>query len=122
MTEPYKIDNQWRMLVEEGQGHEGRRRMAHFYGMFPTRARCRICKMPFAGFSGQIMHVLGTGPSVLNPHLCSACDDFVRAHPGGVETRLSMLFADIRGSTALAEHMNPTEFSKIIDRFFCDCN
>jgi adenylate cyclase len=29
-----------------------------------------------------------------------------------------MLFADIRGSTGLAEHMNPTEFSKLIDRFF----
>jgi adenylate cyclase len=118
MPESYKIDNQWRMLVEEGQGHEGRRRVAHFYSIFPSNERCRICKMPFAGFSGQIMHVFGKGPSVLNPHLCSDCDNFVRAHPGGVETRLSMLFADIRGSTGLAEHMNPTEFSKLIDRFF----
>jgi class 3 adenylate cyclase len=28
------------------------------------------------------------------------------------------LFADVRGSTSLAEGMNPSEFSKIISRFF----
>ncbi|MDR3575583.1 MAG: adenylate/guanylate cyclase domain-containing protein [Anaerolineaceae bacterium] len=118
MAGTYKIDDQWRMLVEEGQGHEGRRRVAHLFGMFPSKGRCRICKMPFDGLSGQIMHAIGKGPSVLNPHLCSDCDVFVRSHPGGVETRLSMLFADIRGSTSLAEHMKPTEFSRLIDRFF----
>jgi adenylate cyclase len=31
---------------------------------------------------------------------------------------LSLLFADIRGSTALAETMTPTEFSRLIDRFY----
>ena len=118
MAETFKIDEQWRLLVEEGQGHEGRRRVAHLYGLFPSRERCRICKMPFTGLSGQIMHLIGKGSSVLNPHLCSDCDAFVRSHPGGVETRLSMLFADIRGSTSLAEHMNPTEYSKLIARFF----
>jgi adenylate cyclase len=29
-----------------------------------------------------------------------------------------MMFADIRGSTSLAEKMSPTEFSKLIDRFY----
>lgn len=74
--------------------------------------------MPFTGFSGQIMHVFGRGPSVLNPHMCNACDTFFRTNPGGVEVRLSMLFADIRGSTSLAEYMAPGEFSKLIDRFY----
>jgi adenylate cyclase len=31
---------------------------------------------------------------------------------------MSMLFADIRGSTPLSESMSPTEFSRLIDRFF----
>jgi len=64
------------------------------------------------------MHHLGKNPSNFNPHLCSACDAFARANPGGVEIRLSMLFADIRESTGLAERMNPAEFVKLIDRFF----
>ncbi len=74
--------------------------------------------MPFTGLSGQVMHLLGKSHSNINPHLCSTCDAFARANPGGAEIRLSMLFADIRGSTSLAEHMKPAEFTKLIDRFF----
>jgi adenylate cyclase len=77
-----------------------------------------MCNVPFEGLTGQIMHLLGKNPSNFNPHLCSACDAFARANPGGVEIRLSMLFADIRGSTSLAERMNPAEFVKLIDRFY----
>ena len=74
--------------------------------------------MPFTGLTGQMMRRLGKNPSNFNPHLCNACDAFARANPGGIEIRLSMLFADIRGSTSLAEHMHPAEFAKLIDRFF----
>jgi adenylate cyclase len=31
---------------------------------------------------------------------------------------MSMLFADIRGSTALSERMSPTEFGQLINRFY----
>ena len=31
---------------------------------------------------------------------------------------MSMLFIDIRGSTALSEKMSPTEFSQVINRFY----
>lgn len=31
---------------------------------------------------------------------------------------MSMLFADVRGSTSLSEKMSPTEFSRLINRFF----
>jgi adenylate cyclase len=64
------------------------------------------------------MHLFGKNPSNINPHLCSACDSFARANPGVVVIRLSMLFADIRGSTRLAEGMQATEFTRLIDRFF----
>jgi adenylate cyclase len=33
---------------------------------------------------------------------------------------MSMLFADVRGSTALSERMNPTDFSRLINRFFVE--
>ena len=39
-------------------------------------------------------------------------------YPGGAEVELSMLFVDARGSTRLAEQMAPTEFSKLMTRFY----
>ena len=33
-----------------------------------------------------------------------------------------MLFADVRGSTTLAEQMRPTEFSRLMNRFFDSAN
>lgn len=33
---------------------------------------------------------------------------------------MSMLFIDVRGSTALSETMTPTEFSKLINRFYTE--
>ncbi|MDX1615509.1 MAG: adenylate/guanylate cyclase domain-containing protein [Candidatus Promineifilaceae bacterium] len=38
--------------------------------------------------------------------------------PGGAEVELSMLFADIRGSTTLAENMSTLAFSQLISSFF----
>jgi adenylate cyclase len=37
---------------------------------------------------------------------------------GGTELDVSMLFADVRGSTSLAETMSPSEFSSSLDSFF----
>jgi adenylate cyclase len=56
--------------------------------------------------------------SKLNPHICSACDNFAVEYQGGAEVELSLLFADVRGSTTLAEGMSPTEFSRLINRFY----
>jgi hypothetical protein len=38
--------------------------------------------------------------------------------PGGAEVELSLLFADMRGSTGLAERMPAHEFSQLISRFY----
>jgi adenylate cyclase len=54
----------------------------------------------------------------LNPRYCNLCDVASREFPGGAEVEMSMLFIDIRGSTALSEKMSPTEFSRLINRFY----
>jgi adenylate cyclase len=64
--------------------------------------------------------VLKRRASTKNPNYCDVCETFVRTHPGGAEVEISMLFADVRGSTTLAEQMRPTEFSRLMNRFF-DC-
>jgi adenylate cyclase len=37
---------------------------------------------------------------------------------GGAEVEITMLFADVRGSTTLAEGMTPAEFRNLINRFY----
>lgn len=57
-------------------------------------------------------------PSKMNPHLCNICERFADAHPGGAELEMSLLFADIRGSTPLAAAMDAYEFGQLINRFY----
>ncbi len=60
----------------------------------------------------------GKRPSNLNPQLCNVCEVFASKYQGGAEIELSLLFADIRGSTTLAENMSPKEFHNLINRFY----
>ncbi|MGH2417999.1 MAG: adenylate/guanylate cyclase domain-containing protein, partial [Candidatus Limnocylindria bacterium] len=53
-----------------------------------------------------------------NPNLCSTCFGFIAQHRGGAEIDVTMLFADIRGSTSLAERMSPGEYRRLLDRFY----
>ena len=64
------------------------------------------------------MRAIGKRPAENNPNLCSVCFTFVTDHHGGAEIELSLLFADIRGSTSLAETMPSTEYRAILDRFY----
>lgn len=43
---------------------------------------------------------------------------FAQRCPGGAEIELSMLFADVRGSTNLAEGMSATDFGRLMNRFY----
>jgi adenylate cyclase len=42
----------------------------------------------------------------------------VHKHPGGAEVDLSVMFADVRGSTGIAERMEPEQFSHLMARFY----
>jgi adenylate cyclase len=50
--------------------------------------------------------------------VCNLCEQFALEHPGGAEIELAMIFADVRGSTPLAERMGAAEFGRLIDRFY----
>ncbi len=54
----------------------------------------------------------------MNPQLCNVCERFANKFRGGTELEVSMLFADVRGSTSLAEGIRPAEFSQQINRFY----
>ena len=95
------------------------KRLRSFYLHLPNNPRCRVCYYPFKGIGGSIMRrVFGITPSKLNPHICNQCEQFLEKFQGGAEVELTILFVDVRGSTRLAEEMNPTEFSQLINRFY----
>lgn len=84
----------------------------------PTDPRCQLCAAPFAGPGRPVMRLIGKTRSVANPNMCNACERVLLKHHGGGEVEGTALFADIRGSTAMAEHLSPTEFRATLDRFY----
>ena len=95
------------------------KRLRHFQRVLPREPRCKFCNAPFQGIGGALMRVLFRKQrSALNPRYCNLCDVASREFPGGAEVPMSMLFIDVRGSTALSETMTPTEFSQLINRFY----
>jgi adenylate cyclase len=96
------------------------KRLFRAFRMLPHDPRCKICYSPFEGMGGLMMRLLGRKQSQLNPYFCNVCEDFAKKHPGGSEVEMSMLFADVRGSTALSEQMTVTEFRELINRFFVE--
>jgi adenylate cyclase len=64
------------------------------------------------------MRLLGRRPATQNPSICAGCFSFISQHHGGAEIECTMLFADIRGSTTIAESISPTAFHDLLDRFY----
>lgn len=97
------------------------KRIGHILGSLPHDPRCKFCRAPFQGIGGVFARsFLGKKQSSLNPRFCNACEDFAESNPGGAEVEMSILFADVRGSTARSEQMSPTDFSRLINRFYIE--
>lgn len=98
-------------------GHPDLSAQQTFHGRLPRNPRCKLCKAPFAGLGGLYMRLRGKTPSSRNANYCNACDGFLDAFPGGAEVEMSILFADIRNSTAYAETAGPQAASARVNRF-----
>jgi adenylate cyclase len=96
----------------------------------PSNPRCRLCKAPFGRPGGLILRRYGFTPWAKNPNLCGRCFKGLKSHselcpvaPGdtdvrGAEVELSMLFADVRGSSKLARATSTLDFTRLMDRFY----
>lgn len=113
-----EADEHWRQLLTEGT-NEFEKRGRRLLGRLPEGPRCKSCNAPFHGIGGPLVRiVLGKRQSTIDPRYCNQCTDHMREYPGGAEINMSMLFADVRGSTALAESRSPSEFRELINRFY----
>jgi adenylate cyclase len=112
------VEDLWREYLTTGE-FEKERRQRQFFRLLPGTPRCKNCYAPFGGAGSVVVKVMyGKQPSNMNPSLCNICEQFASKHQGGVEIELSLLFADVRGSTSISEGMSPKEYSRLINRFY----
>jgi adenylate cyclase len=59
---------------------------------------------------------IGYTPSRKNPRICARCIE--RAPEGGAVVPVAVLFADVRGYTALCEQLEPQEVASLVQTFY----
>ena len=109
-------DEFWRDYLT--RGHPAERAARKFFIHIPGDPRCTVCAAPFSGIGRPVMRLIGKRQSDKSPNICNACYTFLADHHGGAEIQCTMLFADIRGSTTLAEGLSTAEFHAILNRFY----
>lgn len=106
----------WREFLIKGSPLE--RASRRVFGRIPHGPRCRMCGAPFEGPGAPVMRLIGKRRSEQTPHWCMSCFTFMSHHHGGAEIELTFLFADVRGSTPLAERMESASYRQLMSRFY----
>ena len=88
------------------------------YSRLPSDPHCIECGMPMSGVGGWVLRFNGSKPSSFSSMLCSGCERIARKKESGAEVELSMLFADVRDSTPLAERTPTTDYKALIQKFY----
>jgi adenylate cyclase len=86
------------------------------FGLMPSASRCKFCNAPFKGRYAGAFGAVGYTPSRKNPQLCARCIE--RAPEGGAIVPVTVLFADVRGYTAICERLEPSELTKLVQHFY----
>jgi adenylate cyclase len=127
MAAPFETpEEEWAALLSGTHPHLQHRSPLRFV---PSSPRCRLCEAPFHGLGGMLLRRYGFGPWPKNPTICGRCfqtfESQSRACPiwgnsdvHGAEVELSMLFADVRGSSKIARQMPVLEFTRLMNRFY----
>ena len=92
--------------------------LQRFMSRLPSPPRCKLCQAPFEGTWRPLVRLAGFKPWKLNQQLCRKCFKRIDAHQGGTEIAVSLLFADVRDSTAMAEGVTASEFTDRLNGFY----
>jgi adenylate cyclase len=85
----------------------------------PSGPHCKLCAAPFNAPGGSVLRHFGFGRFPGNPALCNNCIQGFRKHDVyGAEIPVSLVFADVRGSTGIGEGMRPVDFHAFLSRFY----
>jgi len=112
-------DQMWRDFLDGRI--ERLKRVKSAFRRIPSAPRCRACQAPFDGIGGQVLRFTPWRRWRANSALCSLCTGSLGTSVGGAEVEATFLFADIRGSTGVAEHMRPAAYRELLQRFYRVC-
>jgi adenylate cyclase len=84
----------------------------------PRGPRCKLCSAPFSKPGSLLVAPFGFRRWTSNPSLCGICVRGLDKVRGGTEIDATFLFADIRGSTSIAERTSPAAFHALLERFY----
>jgi adenylate cyclase len=105
------------MTMEGGESDQ--LRLRRFLHWIPADPRCKSCNAPFGAPGSLVSRAMGRRRWEKNPRFCNRCYTFLTDYGlTGVEVVISVLFADVRDSTTLAEQVGPTEFGRRISHFY----
>jgi adenylate cyclase len=111
-----RTEAEWRELLTGD--HKDVRTLRRLFRNLPSAPHCKLCYAPFGGIGGVVLKPW-FGPWERNAQLCKNCmAGLTKRGIGGAEIELSLLFVDIRGSTALGERLRPAEFSAVLEAFY----
>jgi adenylate cyclase len=100
------------------------------FRFIPSNPRCKLCRAPFGSPGARLFRRYGFGPWEKNPKICGRCFTSLQLHAkscpslhgdgevSGAEVEISMLFADVRGSSKLARQMPVWDFTRLMQRFY----
>jgi len=94
------------------------RRLRRFWRTIPSAPRCKMCYSPFGPPGGPLLRYIGKGRWAGNSDYCAGCFKDLYRHRYGAEIECTLFFADIRGSTQVAEAMSATAYRELLDRFY----
>jgi adenylate cyclase len=114
-----EADARWRsVLLGDASRSPGLMRFRRMFKHLPSDPRCKLCYAPYAPPFGPILGRLGFGRWSKNPTLCGSCMRIMERAQGGAEVELTMLFADLRGSTELAGAMSASAYRRLLNAFY----
>jgi adenylate cyclase len=100
------------------------------FRFIPSNPRCKLCSAPFRAPGALVLRRYGYSPWEKNPRICGRCFKSIEGNAKmcprasedsevtGAEVELSMLFADVRGSSNLARQMPTLDFTRLMNRFY----
>jgi adenylate cyclase len=96
--------------------------------LIPSNPRCKLCQAPFGAPGRFVLRRYGFTPWEKNPKICGRCFKGLKTRAkmcptseddvSGAEVEISMLFADVRGSSKIARTMSNFAFSRLMNRFY----
>lgn len=109
--------DEWRAYLTAT--HPMVRRGRRVFGLIPSGPRCKLCHVPFGGPGGFLFKKRGFRRWEKNPNVCMRClTGLAAGEVHGAEVEISLLFADVRGSSDLARRLGPSEFTQLMNRFY----